>query len=191
METVSGQPVQETSRVDFFSSHEGLHLLYEQAQTHYVEEAGRWYNQSTHFPWIGMRTADPDGAHVEYFRGIANPVAVKIGPRTSMENVRRLVDVLNPDNEPGRLTLIHRFGAERIASRLPLLIDAVRSTGKSVLFACDPMHGNTETTAKGVKTRRFENILAELEMSFGIHAEHGSHLGGVHVELTGENVTEC
>src|SRR5690606_21116138 len=101
IETVSGHHVQEASRIDFFTSHEGLHLLYEQAQTHYVEEAGGWYNQSTHFPWIGMRTADPDGAHVEYFRGIANPVAVKIGPRTSMENVRRLVDVLNPDNEPG------------------------------------------------------------------------------------------
>ena len=111
METVSGAPIQETSRVDFFTSHEGLHLLYEQAQTHYIEETGRWYNQSTHFPWIGMRTADPDGAHVEYFRGIANPIAVKIGPEASTEHIRRLVDVLNPGNEPGRLTLIHRFGA--------------------------------------------------------------------------------
>ncbi len=191
METISGHSIQETSRVDFFTSHEGLHLLYEQAQTHYVEEAGRWYNQSTHFPWIGMRTSDPDGAHVEYFRGIANPVAVKIGARTSMENVQRLVDALNPDNEPGRLTLIHRFGAGNVEAALPKLIDAVRATGKSVLFACDPMHGNTETTAKGVKTRRFENILFELEAAFRIHAEHASHLGGVHVELTGENVTEC
>ncbi|HEX7029177.1 MAG TPA: 3-deoxy-7-phosphoheptulonate synthase class II [Gammaproteobacteria bacterium] len=191
METISGHSIQETSRVDFFTSHEGLHLLYEQAQTHYVEEAGRWYNQSTHFPWIGMRTSDPDGAHVEYFRGIANPVAVKIGARTSSEHVKRLVDALNPDNEPGRLTLIHRFGADNVEAALPKLIDAVRATGKSVLFACDPMHGNTETTAKGVKTRRFENILFELEAAFRIHAEHASHLGGVHVELTGENVTEC
>ncbi|HEX6928371.1 MAG TPA: 3-deoxy-7-phosphoheptulonate synthase class II [Gammaproteobacteria bacterium] len=191
METISGQPIHETSRVDFFTSHEGLHLLYEQAQTHFVEEAGRWYNHSTHFPWIGMRTADPDGAHVEYFRGIANPVAVKIGARTSMENVRRLVDILNPDNEPGRLTLIHRFGAGKVEDCLPELIEAVRATGKSVLFCCDPMHGNTETTNKGVKTRRFENILFELEAAFRIHAGHGSHLGGVHVELTGENVTEC
>ncbi|HEX7046484.1 MAG TPA: 3-deoxy-7-phosphoheptulonate synthase class II [Gammaproteobacteria bacterium] len=191
METISGQPIHETSRVDFFTSHEGLHLLYEQAQTHYVEEAGRWYNQSTHFPWIGMRTAEPDGAHVEYFRGIANPVAVKVGARTSIENVQRLVETLNPDDEPGRLTLIHRFGAANVEAGLPKLIDAVRATGKSVLFTCDPMHGNTETTNKGVKTRRFENMLFELEAAFRIHAEHNSHLGGVHVELTGENVTEC
>jgi len=191
METISGQPIHETSRVDFFTSHEGLHLLYEQAQTHYVEEAARWYNQSTHFPWIGMRTAEPDGAHVEYFRGIANPIAVKVGAGMSMENIKRLVDTLNPDNEPGRLTLIHRFGAGKVETGLPKLIEAVRATGKSVLFSCDPMHGNTETTNKGVKTRRFENILSELEAAFRIHVELGSTLGGVHVELTGENVTEC
>lgn len=191
METISGQPIHETSRVDFFTSHEGLHLLYEQAQTHYVEEAGRWYNQSTHFPWIGMRTAEVDGAHVEYFRGIANPVAVKVGKATSPEAIKRLVDLLNPDNEPGRLTLIHRYGASNVEAGLPKLIEAVRATGKSVLFSCDPMHGNTETTNKGVKTRRFENILLELEAAFRIHAESGSTLGGVHVELTGENVTEC
>lgn len=191
METISGQPIHETSRVDFFTSHEGLHLLYEQAQTHYVEEAGRWYNQSTHFPWIGMRTAEPEGAHVEYFRGIANPMAVKVGPGMSMENVQKLVDILNPENEPGRLTLIHRFGAGRVEEGLPQLIEAVRETGKSVLYSCDPMHGNTETTSTGVKTRRFENILFELETAFRIHSENGSHLGGVHVELTGENVTEC
>lgn len=191
METISGQPIHETSRVDFFTSHEGLHLLYEQAQTHYVEEAGRWYNQSTHFPWIGMRTAEVDGAHVEYFRGIANPIAVKVGKATSPEAITRLVDTLNPDNEPGRLTLIHRFGANNVEAGLPKLIEAVRATGKSVLFSCDPMHGNTENTNKGVKTRRFENILSELEAAFRIHAESGSTLGGVHVELTGENVTEC
>lgn len=191
METISGQPIHETSRVDFFTSHEGLHLLYEQAQTHYVEEAGRWYNQSTHFPWIGMRTAEVDGAHVEYFRGIGNPIAVKVGKATSHEAIKRLVDTLNPDNEPGRLTLIHRFGASNVEAGLPKLIEAVRATGKSVLFSCDPMHGNTETTNKGVKTRRFENILAELEGAFRIHAAAGSTLGGVHVELTGENVTEC
>lgn len=191
METISGQPIHETSRVDFFTSHEGLHLLYEQAQTHYVEEAGRWYNQSTHFPWIGMRTAEPEGAHVEYFRGIANPVAVKVGGGVSEDAIKRLVDTLNPDNEPGRLTLIHRFGAGKVEDGLPKLINAVRATGKSVLYSCDPMHGNTETTNKGVKTRRFENILFELESAFRIHSDLGSTLGGVHVELTGENVTEC
>lgn len=191
METISGQPISETSRVDFFTSHEGLHLLYEQAQTHYVEEAGRWYNLSTHFPWIGMRTAELDGAHIEYFRGIANPVAVKVGPKFEPEQVQQLVETLNPDNEPGRLTLIHRFGAGQVEELLPRFIDAVQETGKTVLWSCDAMHGNTETTSNGTKTRRFDNILAELEASFRIHEAKGSWLGGVHVELTGENVTEC
>lgn len=191
METISGGPLSDSHRVDFFTSHEALHLLYEQAQTHYVEQQGRWYNLSAHFPWIGMRTADLDGAHVEYFRGIANPVAVKVGPAMSAENLQRLVDVLNPDGEPGRLTLIHRFGVKHVHDKLPPLIRAVRSTGKPVLWSCDPMHGNTETTAGGTKTRRFDNILAELEAAFAIHEAQGSVLGGVHVELTGEDVTEC
>lgn len=191
METISGQPIHETSRVDFFTSHEGLHLPYEQAQTHYVEEAGRWYNQSTHFPWVGMRTAELDGAHMEYFRGIANPVAVKVGPKMNTQQLKDMVKLLNPENEPGRLTLIHRFGAKQIEKMLPEFIAAVQETGIDVLWSCDAMHGNTESTKSGLKTRRFENILAELEAAFHIHQEMGSHLGGVHVELTGENVTEC
>lgn len=191
METISGSPLSDSQRVDFFTSHEALHLLYEQAQTHYVEPQQRWYNLSTHFPWIGMRTADLDGAHVEYFRGIANPVAVKIGPAMTAEQLQRLVDVLNPDSEPGRLTLIHRFGVKHVREKLPVLVKAVQATGKQVLWSCDPMHGNTETTANGVKTRRFENILRELEAAFEIHEGLGSSLGGVHVELTGEDVTEC
>ncbi|MDX1443019.1 MAG: 3-deoxy-7-phosphoheptulonate synthase class II [Gammaproteobacteria bacterium] len=191
METISGQPINETSRVDFFTSHEGLHLLYEQAQTHYIEEVDRWYNLSTHFPWIGMRTAELDGAHIEYFRGIANPIAVKVGPKVNTDQVQQLVETLNPHNEPGRLTLIHRFGASRIEELLPSFIDAVKETGKTVLWSADAMHGNTETTQSGVKTRRFDNILHELEAAFRIHDQKGSYLGGVHVELTGENVTEC
>lgn len=191
IETVSGGPLTESQRVDFFTSHEALHLLYEQAQTHFVAEQGRWYNLSAHFPWIGMRTADIAGAHVEYFRGIANPIAVKVGPAMTPEHLQQLVDVLNPHSEPGRLTLIHRFGADKVRAKLPVLIQAVRATGKSVLWSCDPMHGNTETTSTGIKTRRFDNILAELETAFAIHAELGSYLGGVHVELTGEDVTEC
>ncbi len=190
VETVSARGP-DLARADFFTSHEGLHLLYEQAQTHLVPEAGRWYNLSTHFPWIGMRTADPDGAHVEYFRGIANPIAVKIGPEMRADDVSRLVEILDPAGEPGRLTLIHRFGADHIERCLPRLIDAVRATGRTVLFACDPMHGNTETTRDGFKTRRLERILFELEAAFRLHAEHDSRLGGVHVEVTGENVTEC
>lgn len=191
METIAGSPLTDSHRVDFFTSHEALHLHYEQAQTHYSEEQGRWYNLATHFPWIGMRTADVDGAHVEYFRGIANPVAVKVGPAMTPEHLQTLVDKLNPHSEPGRLTLIHRFGADKIRSKLPALIQAVRATGKVVLWSCDPMHGNTETLSNGVKTRRFDKVLAELEAAFEVHAELGSYLGGVHVELTGEDVTEC
>jgi 3-deoxy-7-phosphoheptulonate synthase len=190
-ESISGQRVHEASRVDFYTSHEGLHLHYEQAQTRFIPRQQRWYNLSTHLPWIGMRTAQLDGAHIEYFRGIANPIAVKVGPSMDAEWLQQLVHVLNPNNEPGRLTLIHRFGARGIAKALPPLIQAVRATGQTVLWICDPMHGNTEATASGLKTRRFENILSELEQSFDIHRELGSYLGGVHFELTGEDVTEC
>jgi 3-deoxy-7-phosphoheptulonate synthase len=191
METVSGQKLAESGSIDFFTSHEGLHLLYEQAQTQFVPETGCWYNLSTHFPWVGMRTAELQGAHLEYFRGIANPVAVKVGPGMSAEGLRDLVEILNPNNEPGRLTLIHRFGAKAIADKLPPLVEAVRSSGRRVLWICDPMHGNTETTSTGIKTRRFENILAELETAFELHEQLESRLGGVHFELTGDDVTEC
>jgi 3-deoxy-7-phosphoheptulonate synthase len=142
-------------------------------------------------PWIGMRTATPGGAHVEYFRGIANPVGVKVGEGADGATVQELVRILNPGNEPGRLALIHRFGSSRIESALPQMIRAVRDSGRQVLWVCDPMHGNTETTPQGVKTRRFENILAEVESAFRIHEEAGSILGGVHFELTGDDVTEC
>ncbi|HET6726272.1 MAG TPA: 3-deoxy-7-phosphoheptulonate synthase class II [Gammaproteobacteria bacterium] len=191
MDTISERPRSESKHIDFFTSHEGLHLPYEQAQTSYVEEAGRWYNTSTHFPWIGKRTSEVDGAHVEYFRGIANPIGVKIGPTMEPSTLQDLMDVLDPDNEPGRLTLIHRFGVGAIRSRLPVLVRAVRQTGRRPLWICDPMHGNTELTANGIKTRRFDNILSELEQAFELHAALGSTLGGVHFELTGDDVTEC
>jgi 3-deoxy-7-phosphoheptulonate synthase len=190
-ESISGQQVHRTRRIDFYTSHEGLHLPYEQAQTRYIERHKRWYNLSTHFPWIGMRTANPDGAHVEFFRGIANPLAVKVGAGMSAEWLQELIGALNPANEPGRLTLIHRFGAKDIESRLPPMIEAARATGSPVLWTCDPMHGNTETTASGLKTRRFDNVLAEVESAFRVHREMGSYLGGVHFELTGDDVTEC
>ncbi len=191
METLAGVEVGQINRVDFFTSHEGLHLLYEQSQTRQVPHRTGWYNLSTHFPWIGMRTAKVDEAHVEYFRGIRNPVAIKIGPAMTNDWLAELLDVLHPDNEPGRLTLIHRMGAHGIAEHLPRLIEAVQRSGKQVLWVCDPMHGNTETTADGIKTRKFEHILAELEQAFEIHANAGTYLGGVHFELTGEDVTEC
>jgi 3-deoxy-7-phosphoheptulonate synthase len=190
-EGISGRPVHEATLVDFYASHEGLHLLYEQAQTRFIPRQNRWYNLSTHMPWIGMRTAALDGAHVEYFRGIANPIGVKIGSAVDAAWLQGLVSTLNPQNQPGRLTLIHRFGAKDVAAALPKAIEAVRQTGQTVLWVCDPMHGNTETTAGGIKTRRFENILKELDLAFRIHGEMGSYLGGVHIELTGDDVTEC
>jgi 3-deoxy-7-phosphoheptulonate synthase len=190
-ESMTGQAVHDSARADFFCSHEGLHLLYEAAQTRFIPRQGRWYNLSTHMPWIGMRTANVDGAHVEYFRGISNPIGVKIGAAMSDEWLQELVTVLDPQHTPGRLTLIHRFGAKDIENQLPRAIEAVRRTGHTVLWCCDPMHGNTETSIGGLKTRRFENILREVDLSFRIHRELGSWLGGVHIELTGEDVTEC
>jgi 3-deoxy-7-phosphoheptulonate synthase len=190
-ESISGNQVTATRRVEFYASHEGLQLPYEQAQTRFLEHRGKWYNLSTHFPWIGMRTAALDGAHVEYFRGITNPIGIKLGPGMTNDWLLGLLELLNPDNIPGRLTLIHRFGATGVEEGLPQLINTVRNAGARVLWMCDPMHGNTESASNGLKTRRFENILSELEASFRIHTEMDSWLGGVHFELTGENVTEC
>ncbi|MFC3715116.1 class II 3-deoxy-7-phosphoheptulonate synthase [Luteimonas soli] len=191
METLSGTAVHNLNRVDFFTSHEALLLPYEEAQTRQVPRQWGWFDLSTHFPWIGMRTAALDGAHVEYFRGIRNPVAVKIGPSVTPDQLLALVDVLNPDDEPGRLSLIHRMGAAHIADRLPPLLDAIRRDGRRVLWVCDPMHGNTEASSNGYKTRRFRNIRSEIEQAFDLHAAAGTRLGGVHLELTGEDVTEC
>ncbi len=196
LETILGREVHHAQKAEIYAAHEGLHLLYEQAQTRFLErrgkkDSGRWYNLTTHFPWIGMRTAELDGAHVEYFRGIANPMGIKIGPGMTREWLQDLIRVLNPNNEPGRLTLIHRLGAKSIEDHLPAMISAVKETGSPVLWICDPMHGNTESTSDGVKTRRFDNIVSELESAFAIHKANGSYLGGVHLELTGENVTEC
>ncbi len=191
METLAGAQLGEVSRVDFFASHEGLLLPYEQAQTRQVPRREGWYNLATHMPWIGMRTATLGGSHVEYCRGIRNPIGIKVGPSMDSELLLQLLGVLNPENEPGRITLIHRFGVKEIALGLPPLIDAVQGAGKIVVWCCDPMHGNTQQTSSGFKTRRFDDILSELEWAFDIHAASGSYLGGVHFELTGEAVTEC
>jgi len=191
METLTGYILADINRVDFFTSHEGLHLPYEQAQTRQVPRRTGWYNLSTHFPWIGERTRALDGAHVEFFRGIANPIGVKIGPKVTPEEALKLTEVLNPQNEPGRLTFIFRFGASQVAQCLPRLAKTLKSEGKQILWCSDPMHGNTETTSTGIKTRRFEKIIDELEQSYQLLKDCGSHLGGVHFELTGDNVTEC
>ena len=190
METIAGSDTS-TRRVDIYTSHEALILHYEQAQTRQPATHRGWYNLSTHMPWVGMRTADLEGAHIEYARGIRNPIAVKIGPNMTRDWITDMLRILNPQNEAGRLTFIHRLGAGKIAEHLPQLIESVQKTGHTVLWLVDPMHGNTEETSNGIKTRRFENILSEIEQAFDIHQQMGSVLGGVHFELTGENVTEC
>jgi 3-deoxy-7-phosphoheptulonate synthase len=181
--------------VEFYSSHEGLLLPYESAMTRPAEAlgggAGKHYNLGAHFLWIGERTRALDGAHVEYFRGIQNPIGVKVGPGIAPDELLRLCDVLDPDREPGRLTLITRCGVEKIERALPPLIRAVQDSGRRLVWSCDPMHGNTTTVEGGLKTRDFQHIVRELELAFEIHRGLGSQLGGVHFELTGENVTEC
>ncbi len=191
METLSGSEVHNLNRIDFYTSHEALLLPYEEALTREVPRQWGWFNLSTHYPWIGMRTAAVDGAHVEYLRGVRNPIALKVGPSVQPDQLLRLIDILNPEDEPGRLTFIHRMGAAQIAEKLPPLLDAVRRDGRRVLWVCDAMHGNTESTPNGYKTRKFDNIRSELEQSFDLHAAAGTRLGGVHLELTGEDVTEC
>lgn len=188
---VTGIDATPLKRVDFYTSHEALALPYDAAQTRTVPRRPGWYNLSTHMPWIGMRTAAVDGGHVEYHRGIENPLGIKIGPAMTREWLTELLAVLDPAHKPGRITLIHRMGAGKVETYLPPLVEAVRATGRTVLWMCDPMHGNTETTPQGVKTRRFDKILSEIEDSFRLHRQLGGHLGGVHFEMTGEDVTEC
>jgi len=190
MEAVSSGELTQLTRVDFFTSHEGLLLQFEQALTRMERQRG-WYNLGTHMAWIGDRTRAIDGAHLEYFRGIRNPIGLKVGNSMTAEELIDVIQILNPDNEPGRLTLIHRFGAEKIRSKLPALAEAVLRSGRNVLWSCDPMHGNGQTARNGIKTRSFDDIMSEIIMAFRIHKEVGSRLSGIHLELTGEDVTEC
>ena len=190
MEAVSAGELTQLTRVDFFTSHEGLLLAFEQALTR-VERNRGWYNLGAHMAWIGDRTRTIDGAHVEYFRGIRNPIGLKVGNSMEPDELVELIDILNPANEPGRLTLIHRFGAEKIRERLPRLAEAVLRAGRRVLWSCDPMHGNTQTARSGIKTRSFDEIMSEIITAFRMHKELGSRLSGIHLELTGEDVTEC
>lgn len=190
-EVLAGERLGNLSRTDFYSSHEALHLHYEQAMIRTVPRQNGWFNLGAHFPWIGLRTNQLDSAHVELLRGINNPIGVKVGKETSAEHLIGLCKTLNPENEAGKLTLIHRFGANNIEKDLPRLIKILKDEGIGVVWCCDPMHGNTESTSNGYKTRKFENIKKEVEMSMEVHRSENSILGGVHLELTGENVTEC
>ena len=191
MEAMGETTIDELSRVEFYTSHEGLNLHYESAQTRTVPRRPGHYDLTTHLPWIGERTRGLDGAHVEFFRGIRNPIGVKLGPAARPEELEPLLEALNPGDEAGKIVLIARLGAHRVEDALPRLVDAVRRAGRTVLWLSDPMHGNTITTASGRKTRDFADIVRELEASFDAHASEGSRLGGVHFELTGDDVTEC
>ncbi len=191
MEALHESSVEELTRVDFYTSHEGLSLPYESAQTRQVPRREGWYDLTTHFPWIGERTRALDGAHIEFFRGIQNPVGIKLGPSVTADQVLRLTEALNPDNEPGKLALVTRMGANKVGDILPGLVEAVTKAGRVVLWVCDPMHGNTQSTPSGLKTRDFDDILREVERTFDVHDGCGTNLGGVHFEMTGEDVTEC
>jgi 3-deoxy-7-phosphoheptulonate synthase len=174
-----------------YTSHEALLLGFEQAMTRLDSTSGDWYATSGHMVWIGDRTRHPDQAHVEFCRGIRNPIGLKCGPSLEPDGLLRLIDVLNPKDEPGRLTLICRFGADKVEKHLPKLVRAVSRAGRTVVWSCDPMHGNTITAVSGYKTRPFDRILAEVQRFFEIHRSEGTHAGGIHVEMTGQNVTEC
>ena len=181
----------ELRSTDFYTSHEALLLGYEQAMTRVDSTSGDWYCTSGHMLWIGDRTRQPDHAHVEFCRGIKNPLGLKCGPSSKVDELLTLIDILNPENEPGRLTLICRLGADKVGDLLPPMVRALEREGRKVVWSCDPMHGNTITSASGYKTRPFEQILKEVRSFFQIHAAEGTYAGGVHLEMTGQNVTEC
>ncbi len=192
MEALGEARVDELTRVEFFTSHEGLNLLYESAQTRRVPRREGWYDLTTHLPWIGERTRALTGAHVEFFRGIANPVGIKMGPKADPGEIVELTRALNPGNEAGKLIFITRMGVANVEKSLPALLGAIADAGRRGLWVCDPMHGNGRTTSTGVKTRSFDDIVTELERTFDTHERLGvTRLGGVHFELTGEDVTEC
>jgi 3-deoxy-7-phosphoheptulonate synthase len=176
---------------DFYTSHEALLLGYEQAMTRVDSTSGDHYATSGHMIWIGDRTRQPDHAHVEYFRGIKNPIGLKCGPSLKPDELMKLIDMLNPENEAGRLTLICRFGNDKVFENLPGLVRALKAAGKTVVWSCDPMHGNTITSGNGYKTRPFDRIIGEVKNFFAVHEAEGTYAGGIHLEMTGKNVTEC
>ena len=190
---LTAESIQQLRETDFYTSHESLLLGYEEAMTRQdtITDDGGWYSTSAHMIWIGDRTRQPDGAHVEYMRGINNPIGLKCGPSLDPEELIGLIDKLNPDNDPGRLTLICRMGSENVQEKLGPLIRAVEREGKAVVWSCDPMHGNTITSSNGYKTRPFDRILSEVRGFFDVHNTEGTYAGGVHFEMTGQDVTEC
>ncbi len=191
MENLGEKQIHESTRVDFYTSHEGLNLHYEQAQTRTVPRKTGYFDLTAHLPWIGERNRNLEGPHIEFFKGIQNPVGIKVGPTMNPAELETLINTLNPSNEPGKIVLIVRMGADKVAENLPPLLDHIKQSGKLVLWMTDPMHANGTTTNSGIKTRNFNDILTELEHTVTAHQSAGTILGGVHFELTGEDVTEC
>ncbi|MEZ5593069.1 MAG: 3-deoxy-7-phosphoheptulonate synthase class II [Gammaproteobacteria bacterium] len=185
------QTTPQIRETEFYTSHEALLLPYEEALTRVDSTRGGWYDCSAHMVWIGDRTRDPDGAHIEFARGICNPLGLKCGPSLQPDGLLRLIETLNPDNTPGRLTLIVRMGADNVEAGLPPLLRAVQREGYKVGWSCDPMHGNTIKSSSGYKTRPFDRVLAEVRQFFAVHRAEGTYAGGIHIEMTGQNVTEC
>ena len=188
---LTSETVSQLRETDFYTSHEALLLNYEQALTRVDSLTGQWYDCSAHFLWVGDRTREIDQAHVEFLRGVKNPIGIKCGPSLAPDDLLRLIDLLNPEDEPGRLTLIARMGVDKVAAGLPPLVRAVKRAGRTVVWSCDPMHGNTIKSSTGYKTRPFERILKEVKSFFEVHRAEGSYAGGVHFEMTGQDVTEC
>lgn len=191
VESITSNNLSTLKQVQMFTSHEALNLHYDAAQTRKVPHKPGWYNLSTHMPWIGNRTRDIDGAHVNYLSGIRNPIGIKVGPPFETDEILRLIEKLNPKGLDGKITLITRMGRDHVEKRLPEMIQAVQREGLPVVWSCDPMHGNTFATEENLKTRNFDAIIEEIRATFAIHRAEGTHLGGVHLELTGDNVTEC
>ena len=183
--------VDQVGQTDFYTSHEALLLGYEEALTRIDSTSGEWYDTSAHLLWVGDRTRQADGAHVDFLRGIANPLGIKAGPTMDPVELLELIDSLNPANEAGRLTVICRMGADHVADKLPQLIRAVTREGRLIVWSCDPMHGNTIKSSNGYKTRAFDRVLAEVEQFFAVHQAEGTYAGGIHIEMTGQDVTEC
>jgi len=188
---INDQNVRQMNETDFYTSHEALLLPYEEALTRIDSTSGQWYDVSAHMLWVGDRTRQLEGAHIEFVKGIQNPIGLKVGPKTDVDELLKIIDVVNPDNIPGRITLICRLGAEKISSILPNIIKHVKKTDNQVVWACDPMHGNTIKASSGYKTRPLTNIISEIEQFFKIHRSEGTYPGGIHLEMTGQDVTEC
>ena len=188
---INDKNVRQLYETDFFTSHEALLLPYEEALTRIDSTTGKWYDVSAHMLWVGDRTRQVDGAHIEFVKGVGNPIGIKVGPSINIEELLKIIDIINPDNTAGRISLICRMGADKIMTKLPNVLKSVKKEGKKVVWTCDPMHGNTIKSNSGYKTRPLTNIISEIQQFFQIHRSIGTYPGGVHLEMTGQDVTEC